>query len=307
MKRNPLLEPPKKSGPRPPRPAGKTGAGARSPVRGQKWPKRVSKGGGSQTPANPHPAREGVAAGEGPQRIAKLLARAGIASRREIERMIAEGRIALDGDVLTTPATLLPSLQGVTVDGVAVAAPAPTRLFLFHKPPGYLTTERDPRGRSTIYELLPPELPRLMPIGRLDMSTEGLLLLTTDGEFKRQMELPATGVPRTYRARAFGEVSQQQLEDLFDGIEIDGMHYGPIEANLERRTGRNQWIEMTLTEGKNREVRRVLEHFELQVNRLIRTSYGPFLLGDLAPGTVVEVLTQDLNAFRNALKSKKKA
>ena len=256
-------------------------------------------------PANPHPAHAAaVSGGKGePQRIAKLLARAGIASRREIERMIEEGRIAKDGVALDTPATLLTSLHGVTVDGVAVAAPAPARLFLFHKPVGYLTTERDPAGRPTIYDRLPADLPRLMPIGRLDMNTEGLLLLTTDGGFKRQMELPSTGVPRTYRARAFGEVSQQQLEDLFDGLEIDGVRYGQIEANLERRTGRNQWIEITLTEGKNREVRRILEHLDLKVNRLIRTSYGPFHLGEMAVGAVEEVRQHDLIQFRNSLKA----
>lgn len=240
-----------------------------------------------------------------PQRIAKLLARAGVASRREIERMIEEGRITLHGEPVTTPATLLTSLHGVAVDGNAVAAPAPARLFLFHKPSGCLTTERDPRGRPTIYDRLPADMPRVMPIGRLDMTTEGLLLLTTDGEFKRQMELPATGVPRTYRARAFGEISQAQLEDLFDGLEIDGIRYGRIEANLERRTGRNQWIEMTLTEGKNREVRRVLEHLGLQVSRLIRTSYGPFHLGELAAGAVEEVRQHDLIVFRKTLKPTK--
>ncbi len=216
--------------------------------------------------------------------------------------MIAEGRVALDGVAVETPATLLTSLNGVTVDGNAVGQPTPARLFLFHKPPGYLTTERDPAGRPTIYDRLPADLPRLMPIGRLDMNTEGLLLLTNDGGFKREMELPATGVPRTYRARAFGEVSQQQLEDLFDGLEIDGIRYGQIEANLERRTGRNQWIEMTLTEGKNREVRRVLEHLDLKVNRLIRTSYGPFTLGDLPAGAVEEVRQHDLAQFRKGLK-----
>lgn len=219
--------------------------------------------------------------------------------------MIEDGRVTLNGEILTTPATLLSSLSGVAVDGNPVAQPAPARLFLFHKPSGYLTTERDPRGRPTIYDRLPADLPRLMPIGRLDMTTEGLLLLTTDGEFKRQMELPATGVPRTYRARAFGDISQAQLEDLFDGIEIDGVRYGRIEANLERRTGRNQWIEMTLTEGKNREVRRVLEHLGLQVSRLIRTSYGPFHLGDLASGAVEEVRQHDLIVFRKSLKTAK--
>jgi len=285
-----------------PRPEGRTPGTSYPPRRpGSKQP-------AAPHTANPHPARAAAeTSGKGePKRIAKLLARAGIASRREIERMIEEGRIARDGVTIDTPATLLTSLHGVTVDGDPVAAPAPARLFLFHKPTGFLTTERDPAGRPTIYDILPDDLPRLMPIGRLDMNTEGLLLLTTDGEFKREMELPSTGVPRTYRARAFGEVSQQQLEDLFDGIEIDGIQYGPIEANLERRTGRNQWIEMTLTEGKNREVRRVLEHFELKVNRLIRTSYGPFELGELASGAVEEVRQHDLVAFRSSLKKAQK-
>jgi 23S rRNA pseudouridine2605 synthase len=235
-------------------------------------------------------------------RIAKLLARAGIASRREIERMIAEGRIALNGKPVETPATILKSLHGVTVDGNPVKEPAPARLFLFHKPVGYLTAERDPQGRKTIYDRLPSDLPRLVPVGRLDLNTEGLLLMTTDGGLKRQLELPATGVERTYRARTFGAVTQAQLEDLFMGIEVDGMRYGRIDANLERRTGRNQWIEMTLTEGKNREVRRVLEHLGLQVSRLIRTRYGPFVLGDLPPGAVVEVRQHDLVQFRKTLK-----
>ncbi|BBD97314.1 rRNA pseudouridine synthase [Sphingobium amiense] len=297
------MEPPKKSGPpRRGKPGGPTrpgGAGKRPP-RGQRPPAKPSAS------SNPHPARAAASGGKDePQRIAKLLARAGVASRREIERMIAEGRIARDGVAIDTPATLLTSLHGVTVDGVAVAAPAPARLFLFHKPTGCLTTERDPAGRPTIYDRLPMGLPRLMPIGRLDMNTEGLLLLTTDGGFKRQMELPATGVPRTYRARAFGEVSQQQLEDLFDGLEVDGIRYDRIEANLERRTGRNQWIEMTLTEGKNREVRRVLEHLGLKVNRLIRTAYGPFTLGEMPVGVVDEVRQHDLIQFRNSLKAAK--
>ncbi|MEG8039259.1 pseudouridine synthase [Sphingomonas sp. LR60] len=238
-----------------------------------------------------------------PHRIAKLLARAGVASRREVERMIAEGRVAKDGVVLDTPATVLPSLDGVTVDGEPVAAAEPTRLFLFHKPTGVLTAERDPAGRATIYDRLPKDLPRLVPIGRLDLNTEGLLLLTTDGEFKRQLELPATGVERSYRARAYGQVSQAQLEDLIHGIEIDGIRYGPIDANLERRTGANVWIEMTLSEGKNREVRRVLEHLGLRVSRLIRTRYGPFVLGDLPVGDIGEVRVADLIAFRQTLKA----
>ena len=238
-----------------------------------------------------------------PQRIAKLLARAGIASRREIERMIAEGRIAIEGATVQTPATLLTSLHGVTVDGKPVKAPAPARLFRFHKPAGLLTTERDPKGRPTIYDRLPEGLPRLMPVGRLDYNTEGLLLLTNDGGLKRELELPATGVERTYRARAFGDISQERLEQLFDGIEIDGVRYGPIDANLERRTGRNQWIEMKLREGKNREVRRVLEHLGLEVSRLIRTAYGPFELADLPAGGVDEIRQHDLILFRKSLGS----
>ncbi len=238
------------------------------------------------------------------QRIAKLLARAGVASRREIERMIEEGRVARDGVVIDTPATILKSLHGITVDGVPVKQPTPARLFLFHKPSGVLTTERDPKGRKTIYDVLPKDLPRLVPVGRLDMNTEGLLLLTTDGEFKRQLELPSTGIERSYRARAYGKVSQEQLEDLMLGVEIEGVRYGPINANLERRTGANVWIEMKLTEGKNREVRRVLEYLGLEVSRLIRTSYGPFEIGELTPGQIGEVRRHDLVVFRNSLEKK---
>ena len=239
-----------------------------------------------------------------PQRIAKLLARAGVASRREIERMIAEGRIARDGVALATPATILTSLKGITVDGKAVAAPTATRLFRYHKPTGLLTAERDPGGRPVIYDRLPPDLPRVVPVGRLDLNTEGLLLLTTDGELKRQLELPATGVPRSYRARAYGPITQRQLEDLMLGVEIEGMRYGPIDANLERRTGTNVWIEMTLSEGKNREVRRVLEHLGLKVSRLIRTAYGPFRLDDLPVGAVEEVRQNELVEFRKSLKAR---
>ncbi|GAA0325318.1 hypothetical protein GCM10009087_39550 [Sphingomonas oligophenolica] len=232
------------------------------------------------------------------QRIAKLLARAGVASRREIERMIADGRVALNGTVIDTPATVLTSLKGVTVDGNPVEAAAPARLFLYHKPSGLLVTERDPGGRPTIYDKLPNDLPRVVPVGRLDLNTEGLLLLTTDGELKRQLELPATGVERAYRARAYGPVTQAQLEELIHGVEIEGVRYGSINANLERRTGANVWIEMILTEGKNREVRRVLEYLGLRVSRLIRTRYGPFVLGDLPPGEIGEVREHDLLAFR---------
>ena len=271
---------------RPPRPARPDGAAAApAAVRANREPDRAMK----------------KQAGD-PQRIAKLLARAGIASRREIERMIAERRIAIDGVAIETPATILTTLAGVTVDGNPVKAPAPTRLFRYHKPAGLLTAERDPKGRPTIYDKLPEGLPRLVPVGRLDLNTEGLLLMTTDGGLKRQLELPSTGVERTYRARVFGDISQAQLEELIHGIEIEGIRYGSIDANLERRTGRNGWVEMKLREGKNREVRRVLEFLGLQVSRLIRTSYGPFPLDDLPAGYVDEIKQHDLVAFRKTLK-----
>ena len=240
-------------------------------------------------------------------RIAKLLARAGVASRREIERMIEERRIALDGIALETPATILTSLTGVTVDGKPVAATEPTRLFLYNKPAGLLTAERDMKGRPTIYDKLPPGLPRVVPVGRLDFNTEGLLLLTNDGGLKRRLELPSTGLPRTYRARVHGIVSQAQLEELIHGITIDGVRYGRIDANLERRTGTNRWIEMTITEGKNREVRRILEHFDLAVNRLIRTRYGPFTLGEAPAGAVDEVKQDQLVDFLKSLPKERAA
>lgn len=238
-------------------------------------------------------------------RIAKLLARAGIASRREVERMIADGRVAIEGKVLDTPAVKLKDLRGVTVDGKPVEQAEETRLFAFHKPAGLLTAERDPKGRPTIYAALRNALPksagRVMPVGRLDFNTEGLLLLTNDGELKRAMELPRSGVPRTYRARAFGDISQAQLDELIEGIEVDGIRYGRIEADLERGSGKNRWIQLTLTEGKNREVRRVLEHLGLQVNRLMRIAYGPFELADLPRGQAVEIRRGDVESFRRQL------
>lgn len=215
--------------------------------------------------------------------------------------MIAEGRIALNGENLTTPATLLEDLSGVTVDGKPVRPASATRLFRFFKPQQTITAARDPKGRPTIYDRLPAGLPRLMPVGRLDFMTEGLLLLTNDGELKRQLELPKTGVVRTYRARAFGQVSQSQLERLAEGVSIDGIRYGSINANLERRTGSNCWVELSLTEGKNREVRRVLEHLGLQVSRLIRTAYGPFSLDELEAGGIDEIDAGELEAFRRTL------
>ena len=216
--------------------------------------------------------------------------------------MIAEGRIALNGEKLTTPATLLDDLAGVTVDGRPVRPASATRLFRFYKPQGTITAAHDPKGRPTIYDRLPGGLPRVMPVGRLDFMTEGLLLLTNDGELKRQLELPRTGVIRTYRARAYGQVTQAQLESLAEGITIEGVHYGSINANLERRTGSNCWVEMSLAEGRNREVRRILEYLGLRVSRLIRTAYGPLSLDGLDPGDVDEVDPGELDAFRRTLK-----
>ncbi|MBX9662369.1 MAG: rRNA pseudouridine synthase [Novosphingobium sp.] len=292
--------PPKDRSGRPGRPAAPTGSGSKPAP--YKIPKpRLPKAAAvpqTRAPADDGTAREG-------DRIAKLLARAGVASRREIERYIAEGRIALDGEVITTPATVLKNLRGVTVDGNPVAAPEPPRLFMFHKPSGLITAERDPTGRPTIYTALRNALPegagRVMPVGRLDINTEGLLLLTNDGELKRAMELPANAVPRTYRARTFGDVAQGQLDELMQGIEIEGIRYGPINANLERSTGRNKWIELTLTEGKNREVRRVLEHLGLEVSRLLRLRYGPFDLGELPRGAAEEVPQVVVERFRKGL------
>lgn len=239
------------------------------------------------------------------ERIAKLLARAGVASRREVERMIADRRVALDGKPLETPATVLPNLKGVTVDGKPVAAAEPARLFAFHKPSGLITAERDPAGRPTIYaalrNALPKGAPRMMPVGRLDFATEGLLLLTNDGGLKRALELPASGVPRTYRARAFGKITQARLDELIEGVTIDGVNYGRIEADLERGAGLNRWIQMTLREGRNREVRRVLEHLGLQVSRLIRVGYGPFALGDLSRGMVVELAPREVAKLAQSL------
>jgi 23S rRNA pseudouridine2605 synthase len=268
--------------------------------------------GGGESPTPSSGESPAPSSGESPaprkgDRIAKLLARAGVASRREVERMIAEGRIRIGDEVLTTPATVLENLKGVTVDGNPVNAAEAARLFRFHKPSGLITAERDPAGRPTIYtalrNALPPGTPRLMPVGRLDFNTEGLLLMTNDGELKRAMELPASGIPRTYRARTYGNISQAQLEELIDGITIEGIHYGKIDANMERKTGRNQWIELTLTEGKNREVRRVLEHLGLEVSRLLRTAYGPFSLGDIARGAANEVPPNDVERFREVMPS----
>ena len=231
---------------------------------------------------------------EAGERISKVVSRAGVASRRDVERMIEEGRIALNGETVTTPVTLVKPRDRIFVDGVALPAKERTRLFLYHKPVGLVTTEKDPEGRPTVFSALPPDLPRLVSVGRLDLNTEGLLLLTNDGGLARVLAHPTTGWLRRYRVRAFGEITQDQLDQLKNGIEIEGMHYGPVEAHVDREQGSNIWLTLGLREGKNREVKRILEHFGLMVNRLIRISFGPFQLGDLAEGAVEEVRTRML-------------
>ena len=228
------------------------------------------------------------------QRIAKVMARAGLCSRRDAEQWIAEGRVSVNGEVLTSPAFNVSDADAVLVDGQPLTAPERTRLFLFHKPKGLVTTAKDPEGRSTIFDALPEGLPRVVAVGRLDINTEGLLLLTNDGGLSRVLELPATGWLRRYRVRAHGEVTQEQLDGLRDGVTIEGVNYLGIDAKFERQQGSNVWITMGLREGKNREIKRVLEHMGLSVNRLIRVSFGPFELGDLAEGDVVEVRTRVL-------------
>jgi 23S rRNA pseudouridine2605 synthase len=222
------------------------------------------------------------------ERVAKFLARAGVCSRRDAERLIAEGRVKLNGKVLDTPAVKVTAADKVSVDGRPIGAAEPTRLWRFHKPSGLVTTHRDPGGRATVFEHLPKDMPRVISVGRLDLTSEGLLLLTNDGELARQLELPSNGWLRRYRARAFGRVEQAELDQLKDGITVEGVRYGSIEAKLERAAA-NSWITLSLTEGKNREVRRVLEALGLKVNRLIRIAYGPFQLGTLAPGAVEEI------------------
>jgi len=219
-------------------------------------------------------------------RIAKAIARAGLCSRREAERWIADGRVSVNGETLTTPAVTVAINDHVVVDGKPLPIAEPARLWRYHKPKGLVTTHRDPAGRPTVFDHLPPELPRVVSIGRLDFNTEGLLLLTNDGALARHLELPSTGWLRRYRARAHGRVTQEQLDTLEDGLEIDGVRYGPVQATLDQIKGANVWLTIGLREGKNREVRRILESLGLTVNRLIRVSYGPFQLLDLAPGAV---------------------
>jgi 23S rRNA pseudouridine2605 synthase len=231
---------------------------------------------------------------QGGERIAKVIARAGLASRREAEEWIAAGRIAVNGTVIHSPALNVTASDRVNVDGEPLPARERTRLFLYHKPRGLLTSRTDPQGRPTIFAHLPKELPRLISVGRLDFNTEGLILLTNDGALARVLELPATGWLRRYRVRAHGAATQRQLDELGAGVTIDGIHYREIDAALDRVQGSNLWLTFAIREGKNREVRNVLGHLGLTVTRLIRISFGPFQLGELAEGAVEEVGTRVL-------------
>ena len=222
-------------------------------------------------------------------RIAKVIARAGVCSRRDAEKLIAEGRVMLDGETVKTPGIRVGTDQVVSVDGKPLDEPEGTRLWRYHKPAGLVTTHKDPQGRPTVFQNLPKTLPRVVSVGRLDVNSEGLLLLTNDGALARRLELPAAGWNRKYRVRLFGKITQAELEKLAEGTIIDGVKYGPVIADLERSKGMYSWATVKLKEGKNREVKRVMERLGLKVARLIRTGYGPFQLGQLAEGQIEEI------------------
>lgn len=222
-------------------------------------------------------------------KIAKVLAHAGIASRRQAEAMVRTGRVAVGGETISDPAVRVPRGETVTVDGRPITRQTEVRLWRYHKPPGQVVTHRDPQGRPTVFDALPRGMPRVISVGRLDLNSEGLLLLTNDGDLARWLELPATGWKRRYRVRAFGTLPPDMLTRLAAGLVVDGVKYGPIEVTVDRKQGDNLWLSVGLREGRNREVRRVLAHFGLKVNRLIRLSYGPFQLGHLPRGDVEEV------------------
>jgi 23S rRNA pseudouridine2605 synthase len=251
---------------------------------------KASSGQGPHRPkANQSTSTPQVVKAIEPMRIAKAIAHAGLCSRRDAERMIEAGRVAVNGKVLSTPAHVVSAKDRITVDGKPLPEPQMPRLFRYHKPRGLVTSHKDPQGRKTVFEALPEGLPRVVSVGRLDINTEGLLLLTTDGELARHLELPSTGWLRRYRARAHGRVAEEALDKLRRGLTVDGIHYGPIEARIDREQGANLWLTIGLREGKNREVKRLAEHLGLTVNRLIRVSFGPFALGELAEGAVEEV------------------
>lgn len=248
--------------------------------------------------AKPKSPKSGEAKGELSEktgdRIAKYLARAGVASRRDVEKMIAEGRVKVNGTILTTPAFKVTGKEKILVDNAPVAEKDIPRMWRYHKPDGLVTSHKDEQGRRTMFEALPTNMPRVISVGRLDLTSEGLILLTNDGELARALELPSTGWSRRYRARAYGKVTQEQLDTLKKGVVIDGILTGEILATLDRQQGDNAWINITLHDGKNREIRRALETLNLKVNRLIRVSYGPYMLGDLGKGGCEEIKTRVL-------------
>ncbi|TKT69181.1 pseudouridine synthase [Aquamicrobium sp. LC103] len=265
------------------------GGSARGERPGRAEREQFRAGAGDRPRAKPFKPREEAAeAGEG-ERIAKRLARAGVASRRDAEEMIAAGRVSVNGKVLESPALNVTARDRIELDGKEIPPIERTRLFLLHKPGGVVTTSRDPEGRKTVFDILPANLPRLMTVGRLDINTEGLLLLTNDGGLARVLELPATGWLRRYRVRVHGKVDEVALAGLKDGIAVDGVFYGSIEASLDREQGSNAWLTIGLREGKNREVKNILGALGLDVTRLIRVSFGPFQLGELAEGEVREL------------------
>ena len=245
------------------------------------------------------------------ERIAKRIARAGICSRRDAERLIEEGRVTVDGKAITSPALNVTDANIISVDGDVINAAEETRVWRYHKSAGTITTTSDPQGRPTVFEKLPPELPRVVSVGRLDFNTEGLLLLTNDGELARHMELPANAWLRHYRVRVYGEIDAKKLAELATGVTISGIHYEPIKVEIEKEKeeGANKWLSVTIREGKNREVRKIMEHLDLQVTRLIRTAFGPFQLGKLSRGAIEEVprgpLRESLGGFFGQQKKKK--
>lgn len=241
--------------------------------------------------------RKNVKQEEPPERIAKRMARAGVCSRREAEAWIAEGRVKVDGKVITSPALNVTDANIVHVDGKPLAAKQATRIWLYHKPKGQMTTHKDPEGRPTVFDALPKELGRVISIGRLDFNSEGLLLLTNDGELARHLELPSTGWTRRYRVRVFGTPEAAALAKLAKGMTVDGVHYGPIEAKVEQGEKSNAWLAVSLQEGKNRELRKVFEAIGHKVSRLIRIAYGPFQLGKLPDGEVKEITGKVLNSL----------